>query len=764
MSWVLEGAFAVHNVTAAYCYEHYLYVGNDDYCIRMWNVRNGQLYRKMAGHTGKITGFTYAPRYDLLFSCGIDGCIITWHNGTMVHKYMHFLPPETRFPAPVFAIWYHEEAEILVAGFNGVVTTFELAQQVVTQIVMNSPVSPIVPRQSRKLHSDRVISITGSRRKVFTCAYDKTVCSTSVLDLCISRVISKGQTSGSAMIFDGFTQSLIVGDHSGALRGYSTDGLGLGPLTAPMNSRVVSMFLDTHLRLLWFILADGSVNLLDPMSPNELVTGQFDLFKNLPMAGQESCKFELVLGNHVGTRIISVVNHKYIYAWKWSDTACVLKIQLTNKPVNCMLLYDYREDDLGFLEQPLTISSKPREVKEGDKKEKLVKKRVRTSLVSYGLNLFGGGSTTVTCRPMSKYVYKIEDLLQEPDASAIEFCSMEAALFFGFKSGKVRVLSLYSGKSFTSMHTEGFAVSKLITFENRAITVSADWSVCLWKLTDDRLDRLYKRDRVHDCEVVSAAYCDCKRQLVTCDGKGYCRLWDVGDDNFKEILLIDQTSFGGFIAASYSMPTDSWVFATNDHFIRSWPTDSDMKEPMFQYCVSPCNITALATGFASDVYFATDDKTIRAVSLRTSEELGVFAGHTQIITNISITRTAQRWASMQLNGDVYFWLSPGFARMSETPPLGSALSTSRLPRLSQKQAQSKQATQEEPMVSLYEKSRKKLLLHRREEERQLRMKKKSPAWRRMTQIEQSVLSAISTIEERKKTGPVRRTYPASALH
>ena len=766
MSWVLEGAFAVHNVTAAYCYDHYLYVGNDDNCIRMWNVRNGQLYLKITGHKGRITGFTYAPRYDLLFSCSIDGSIITWHNGTMVYRYLHFIPPETRFPAPVFAVWYHEEAEVLVAGFTGYVVTFELAQQVVTQIVMNSPVSPIVQRQARKIHSDRVIAITGSRRKVFTCAYDKTVCSTSVLDLCISRVISKGQTSGSAMIFDQFSQSLVVGDHSGALRGFSTDGLGLGPLTGALNSRVVSMFLDAHLKLLWFILADGSINLLDPASPNELVTSQFDLFKNLPVAGAESCKFELVLGNGLGTRIIAVVNHKYIYTWKWSDTACILKLNLMNKPVNCVLLYDYREDDLGFLEQPLTIPPKARDVKDGEKKkDNLVKKRVRTSLVSYGLNLFGGGSTTVACKPMSKYVYKTEELMQEPDASAIEFSVFEAALFLGFKSGKVRVLSLYSGRSFTSIHTEGFAVTKVLTFEDMAITVSSDWSVCLWKLTDDSVDRLYKRDRAHDCDIVGAAYCDATRQFITCDTKGFCRLWEVTEDQFKERLLVDQTSFGGFISAAYSSSMESWVFATNDHFIRAWSTDLQKKEPTFQYCVSPCNITTIAVGYASDVYFATDDKTIRAISMRTSEELGVFVGHTQLITGISITRSGQRWCSLQLNGEVYFWLVPGFARMSETPPLGSALSTSRLPRLSQKQAQSKQVTQEEPMVSLYEKSRKKLLLRRREEERQLRLKKKTPAWRKITQIQQNVMSALSTIEDRKNgVTSTRRTYPASALH
>jgi hypothetical protein len=104
---------------------------------------------------------------------------------------------------------------------------------------------------------------------------------------------------------------------------------------------------------------------------------------------------------------------------------------------------------------------------------------------------------------------------------------------------------------------------------------------------------------------------------------------------------------------------------------------------------------------------------------------------------------------LQTDGQVFFWLLGTGEGASPFALSATGGATSRLPKLLHKQEQRAQSSvSEEPMISLYEKGRKTLLLKRREGEKQLKMKKKSMVWRKINQIQNLVLTAMEDAEAR----------------
>jgi WD40 repeat protein len=154
----------------------------------------------------------------------------------------------------------------------------------------------------------------------------------------------------------------------------------------------------------------------------------------------------------------------------------------------------------------------------------------------------------------------------------------------------------------------------------------------------------------------------------------------------------------------------------------------------------------MAAGLFQDVFVATDDRTIRCTGLKLGEEKGIYVGHTQLITQIHVPPSGYKFVSLQWDGQVLFWLV-GQGEPVETEVASSPIKgVGRLPKLLRREMERKAQSWEEPMISLYEKQRKTLLLKRREGEKQLKMMKKSSTWRKITQIKERVASAMREAE------------------
>ncbi|OHS93292.1 hypothetical protein TRFO_11909 [Tritrichomonas foetus] len=746
MCWVLENAFSIHTVTASLLHDIYLYVGNDDYAIRVWNTATSSLHNVLQGHTSVITGLAYSTKYDLLFSVGIDGNLCAWHGRACVYKYTHYKPPGNRFPAAIYSIYFSNDLDIVVIGLDSEVATFELSTKMIDVLVDNANKSPFIFRQSCKMHSDRVHYVIGGGRRIYTASYDRTVSSATILDISINKQISRHQTAVSTMIFDNMTQNLIVGDNSGIIRTFSADGLSLGPLAEGLEGSVTSLFYDQSLRLLWFVLSNGTISLMDPIHNNANLAEHFQIFKNLPLAGSDTTHFEKIMGNSDRTKICALVNHKYIYCWKWSELTYSFKLEMPNKPIQRLFAFNYTDEDI-FSYQKRRSSS--RRITNQENLPSYAK--INSSLVNHGLNLFAAGSKIIASRPISEFLYTNDDIYVDSGSTAIDFNYQESEVIIGYNDGRVTIVSLASPRIYNDTHASDVSITNIISIGSVSITIADDMSLVLWDV-HDRLEVISKRDRIHDNAVTCSAVCEKRRIFITCDDSGFGRVWHLNEENqIKEEMLIDHSSFGPISHVCYSKSADSWIFAAQDGFIRVWPVDQPLSSPSFNFNVMPCHVTAMAAGNNNDIYIATEDKTIRLMSLRHAQELGVYIGHSDLITQIIVPPVGKRWVSLQWNGEVYFWV---FKTKEKPKAIDDKVDRdiSKLPQLSKRPEpqRSKSAAEKEKPISFYDKARKTLLLKRREEERQLKQKKKSHTWKMLVAMTQQIENAMDTFEAEKK--------------
>lgn len=813
MCWVLDNAFSIHPITASFFHDQCLYVGNDDFCIRIWNTLNSNLHRVLQGHTSTITGFAYADKYNLLFSVGIDGNLLLWRNYKCIYKYTHFKPPNNRFPAAIYSIYFSNDLDIIVLGLDSEIATFELSSKMIDVCSDDSDICPFTLRQTCKMHSDRIHLLAGGRRWIYTASFDRTVCSATLLDITIKKQISKHQTAVSTMSFDTLTQNLIVGDTSGVIRTFSADGMSLGPVAEGLEGSVTSLFYDQSLRLLWFVLSNGTIDIIDISHSNSFLGDHFQIFKDLPHAGSDSTSFERVLGNGFNNRVCALVNHKYIYTWKWSEFTYCFKLDMPNKPVTKIFAFNYIDEEQFFP----TKKHQSRRTMELN----TYNAKINSSLVNPGLNLFIGGSKVIASRPLSEFLYKNDDIFTDGGCSALDFIFAESSIFIGYKTGKVTLVSLASPLILMEEHGNDVSITSIVSLQSFAFTIADDMSMIMWN-THEVLELIKKRDRIHDHYITCAAACDNRNLFITCDEAGFCRLWHIEDERLssrtnstysthassstsrssgsksmapavtvKEELLLDHSAYGAISHVCYSKCSDFWIFATQDGYIRAYSVSQPLTAPTFSYMVLPCHVTALAAGLNSDVYFATEDKVIRLISMNTDppEELGIYNGHTDIITQIFIppSYSAKRWVSLQWNGEVYFWSFRSYDVSRATSNLNlhtkskritdksgkwnDLEESSRLPLLYKKSGKDSQnksrstsaplgitaqtsmpssaAAEKEKPISFYDKARKTLLLKRRDEERQMKIKKKSHTWKMLVSMSQQMENAMNIYEAEK---------------
>lgn len=109
MSWEFRSAFSIHYSSFIYAYDKYLYVGNNDFNIRVWNIETTELFLNLKGHQGLITGIVFEPKTSLLFSSSLDGSIITWNGPVLFHKYSCIVNSISKLAMPIFSLAFDQD-------------------------------------------------------------------------------------------------------------------------------------------------------------------------------------------------------------------------------------------------------------------------------------------------------------------------------------------------------------------------------------------------------------------------------------------------------------------------------------------------------------------------------------------------------------------------------------------------------------------------------------------------------------------------------
>lgn len=754
MSWVVESAFSIHNSSASYMYDKYVCVGNDDFDIRVWNTETSSLYRRLppdrskyAGHENKISGFAYSQKYDLLFSCGYDGYIIIWHGTIPVYKYQYHSNKKTRFPTPIYSIYFCEDADILCVGLSGEIVLFELSPTIMSQLIANNGKPLFTLRQVIKAHNDIVHSIHGFQKKIFTASFDHAVAVIQIADISVHKIVCKLSAVPSAIYVHQESQTLVVGDLSGSVRSYSIDGLPLGVLFNKIEGGAHSLFYDQAMNLVWVVSKEGAVYIIDPKSGGTNLIDSFQFFNNLPIAGSTRRFYHVVMGNESHSRMACIVNHKYIYSWKYDNSTYTLKLNCKNQ-ATCFGVFDYNEDDL---------ISHDKENSEKEEKKTEPQRKIYSPIVSPGVNLFVGGTDIVCYKPLSYFIYLPDQLYNSPDANVIEMNYKELCVIVGFTNGSLLACYFTELKYENEYHSSRSPVSYIYCHESLAITISGEErSMVIWNVSGG-LKRISKRDQIHNDLVTASAYSN--QELFTCDEKGYIRYWKLVDNEMQEQMLIDHSQLGAITFCAVSSDDSVLVCSSVDGMIRGWQKSDLTSSPMFVFSVSPCFITCLVSGPDNDILVATDDKTIRLIALYTHEEKAVYTGHTDLVTSIKVP-PGERWFSLQWDGTLFVWSKHTQAKTYLQSIAESHSNSSKLPKLSGK-SNDKHTVSSSPNanpsnqsneqhISIYERNRKTLLLKRRDQERAVRAERRNPQYHRILQLTNQVQKVLTDMDHEKR--------------
>jgi hypothetical protein len=217
------------------------------------------------------------------------------------------------------------------------------------------------------------------------------------------------------------------------------------------------------------------------------------------------------------------------------------------------------------------------------------------------------------------------------------------------------------------------------------------------------------KESIQNAPIVAIVVAHPHDKFLVCDGEGYTKLFQFTEKSFVFEEKYDLSSYKGILAADFSDTMNFWLIGFDNATVKGWPFDDLNGSPVFEFSTYPCALTTIRAGFDQDVFIAADDYTIRLIDVLRNREKILYHGHTNLIIDISVCKGCDRWASLQYNGDVYVWVHNGSTQATIKPPKISHGPVSRLPRLIQKNEEESHGTVE-PMMTIYEKGRKQLLL------------------------------------------------------
>lgn len=563
--------------------------------------------------------------------------------------------------------------------------------------------------QSKEIHSDRITNIEIFDKKIFSASFDRSISLTQIEDLTTTTKVYHGANSVSSFVFDDQEQNLYTGDPTGTIRIFGADGCAIGKVGGLYAPAILAIYVDQVLKLLWVVLSDGTLNLIDPTFQGGPVTKYFSFFDDLPFAGGVSNRYDYVFGNHIHNHILTVVNKKYVFAFQWSEHIFSLKYT----PAEII---------------PKKLASLTYE--SGSK--------VRLSHFEPGFNIFISGNNTNYLRPLRPFIYEEVPLIQEKNSTCIEYFDSQYTLFIGYIDGLIIRFILNQKKVEKDYHPTGHSIVSFLFTDNNLLAICKDMSISFWNLKSE-LKMMNIRYRVHDHEIVGAAINGEQNLFFTADKKGFCRMWEIVDWNFTLKEIIDLSSNTGINAVVFSETPSMWIIACANGFIYGLKTKTPNDPPIFNFSCRPCFITTISIGLDHDLFVATNDFTIRLIDLELGQEISIFRGHTNLISDVNVSKGSDRWCSVQYDGVVYFWYHLGKSPKVHLREIVPSDLKKKKKVSSDNSLRSKSLS--DSNLTIYDRARREFLCQRKKQEKEKRASRLTPEYKALTKV-QSFIAQI----------------------
>ena len=320
MSWVLRQVLPVHRFEAYAISGPDLFLGNEDFTIRHWNLLSRECVGLLQGHRGRITDMEFSDDWRALFSTSVDGRLLVWFSGKLIGEFLNKQRPTDTFGSPLFSVCYWQTKSQLFVGGTGQVLVFKIQWEFIEKSHQKTEVQRFNPVARVKIHDDFIHRMIIAADKLVTASRDRCIGLIKVDHLLVVKKMHLRQGPGiCSMWYDRKSGVIWIGTVDGKLHTVTPDGLMLQSEPMSSGAPLVSLAVENECGLVWVVLGNGRLKLMDPQSITTDLTQYFAVLDERPVVGIEDPKCFGVHFDRKNRTMYAIFNDHYVHEFRFDE-------------------------------------------------------------------------------------------------------------------------------------------------------------------------------------------------------------------------------------------------------------------------------------------------------------------------------------------------------------------------------------------------------------------------------------------------------------
>lgn len=744
MSWVLRQVLPAHRFEAYTISGTDIFLGSEDFVIRHWNLATRECVNSLRGHKGQITDLVYSDDWKALFSTSIDGRVLVWFSGKLIGEFMNKQRRGDSFGDPLFSACYWQRKSQLFVGATGEIFVFKIEWEFIEKSHQKTNVQHFRPIERIKFHSDFIHRMIIAGDKLVTASRDHTIGIMRLDQHGVNKTMKLREGPGICTLWYDRQMGIIwVGSVDGKLHTVTPDGLLLQTESLARNSALVSVAVEHECGLVWAVLGDGSLKLLDCQSITTELTQYFAVLNERPVIGIEDPKCFGCYFDKKTRTMFAFFNDHYVYEYRYDESAAKQTISVGGA-MRGLAVIDHK---------PVDQSS-----------EEL--RRNGPMLMTSGRYVIGGSEELRVLRHEGRYVYQLIDR-KEVASQVTALAYSPTFLAYGDEKGYVYAMQLASMTSTRSIGAIRGVITSIHLTGSHIITTATNggWYVMSIEQFPDPPEDVSSREFAHNGAINSATFNRETGILLTAGSDGLVKTWVIAESlhtgrstrsNFflttdetsmSESNIVDMRAFGEVTYIAWAQGADRYVTSHSDGRIRVWTTDIPDCKNLVTISCNVCRVTALAIDEPDIILAALDDKTIRCFTIESGELVKTMTGHKAAICAVTSNKGLDAYISASWDNTIKIWgrynASKTARQISELPTTRTEIEapTSRRPAKPKTSLGQRRVNIFQP-ISLYEKRKQEIERRRRRELAEYEAKMRTPAARELKHLQKLIMNLL----------------------
>ena len=744
MSWVLRQVLPVHRFEAYAISGPDLFLGNEDFTIRHWNLMSRECVGMLQGHRGRITDLEFSEDWRALFSTSVDGRLLVWFSGKLIGEFLNKQRPSDTFGSPLFSVCYWQHKSQLFVGGTGQVLVFKIQWEFIEKSHQKTGVQRFNPVTRVKIHDDFIHRMIIAADKLVTASRDRCIGLIKMDHLLVVKKMHLRQGPGiCSMWYDRKSGVIWIGTVDGKLHTVTPDGLLLQSEPMSSGAPLVSLAVENECGLVWVVLGDGRLKLMDPQSITTELTQYFAVLDERPVVGIEDPKCFGVHFDRKNRTMYAFFNDHYVHEFRFDDCAAKQTIAVGGA-MRGLTVLEYRD----------TVENVQEQLRHGP---------VR---MSDGKYIIGGSEELQVMRHEGRYTYTVVER-KETVAQVTALTNSATFVAYGDEKGYVYAMKLSTTQmTRTQAPVRGVITSVHLTGTHIVVTAAnGGWYVLSIEHFPGEPEGVSSREMAHNGAINSATFNRETGILLTAGSDGLVKTWVIAESlgarttarsaffvtademSMTETNIVDMRAFGEVTYIVWAHEADRWVTAHSDGRIRVWTTDAPNCENLVTIPLNVCRVTALAVDDPDVILAALDDKTIRCFMIHSGDLMKTMTGHKGAICAVAASRELNAYVSASWDNTIKIWgrYDPSLCLRPvselQTARTETAAPTARRP-VKPKTAFGQRKVNIFQPISIYEKKKQEIERKRRREMAEYDARMRTPAARELKQLQKLIMNLL----------------------